>query len=249
MRNSRPRAGVLSRVFRAVVSVLWILVCQAERGHGFQADFEQSRRGLLQELRGQGIRDPRVLEAMEKVPRHEFVPMKWRGMAYANRALPIDEGQTISQPYIVALMTELLELDGGEQVLEVGTGSGYQAAVLSLLTDRVYTIEIIPELSQGARAKLDELGYENIEYRVGDGFYGWPEKGLFDAIILTAAARRAPQRLLGQLKEGGVMVLPLGPPGGVQELVRIKRQGGKTHMERITGVRFVPMTGEIQKTK
>ena len=249
MRNLLLRSGVFSRIFRALVSVLWLLVCQAERGLGFQADFEQSRRGLLQELRRQGIQDPRVLEAIEKVPRHEFVPKNWQAMAYANRALPIDNGQTISQPYIVALMTELLQLSGAEKVLEVGTGSGYQAAVLSLLADRVYTVEIIPELSQGARAKLDALAYKNIEYRVGDGFYGWKEKGPFDAIILTAAARRAPERLLRQLKEGGVMVMPLGPPRGVQELVRIKQQDGKTHMERITGVRFVPMIGEIQKKK
>jgi len=247
MRNSLLGVGVLSRIFQAVVSLLWLLVWQAERGLGFQTDFERSRKELLQELRAQGIRDPRVLAVIEKVPRHEFVPAGWQSMAYANRALPIKKGQTISQPYIVALMTELLELKGTEKVLEVGTGSGYQAAVLSLLADRTYTIEIIPELSQSAREKLEELGYENVEYRVGDGFYGWKEKAPFDAIIVTAAARRVPKRLLNQLRDGGVMVIPLGPPGGDQRLVRIKKDGGQAHMERITGVRFVPMTGEIQK--
>ena len=247
MQASLLGVGIFAKAFRALVSLLWLVGLQAERGLGFQADFEQSRKELLQELRFQGIRDERVLDAIEKVPRQEFVPKDWQFMAYANRALPINQGQTISQPYIVALMTELLELKGIEEVLEIGTGSGYQAAILSLLARRVYTVEIIGELTQIARTKLEELGYDNIEYRVGDGFYGWEEKAPFDAIIVTAAARRVPDRLLDQLKEGGVMVLPLGPTGDAQELVRIRKEGGKAHMERITGVRFVPMTGEIQK--
>lgn len=247
MQTSLGGPGLLAKCFRAVISLLWLFVFQAERGPGFAGDFEQARQELLHELRVQGIDDPRVLEAIEKVPREEFVPKGWRSMAYANRALPIAEGQTISQPYVVALMTELLNLDGTEKVLEVGTGSGYQAAVLSLLAEEVYTIEIIEELMRLARAKLEELGYENIHFRVGDGFYGWEEKAPFDAIIVTAAARRMPERLFEQLVEGGVMVLPLGPPGGTQELVQIKKEDGKARTENITGVRFVPMTGEIQK--
>lgn len=238
---------MLSKMLRAALSLLWLLVFQAEEGLGFQKNFEQARKDLLQELRVQGIRDPRVLEAIAKVPRHEFVPESWRYLAYANRALPIAEDQTISQPYIVALMSELLELDGTEQVLEVGTGSGYQAAVLSLLAEEVYTIEIIGTLMEQAKAQLEALGYRNIHYRVGDGFYGWEEKAPFDAIIVTAAAKRVPERLLDQLREGGIMVLPLGSAGGHQELVRLTKESGEPRIERITGVRFVPMTGEIQK--
>lgn len=200
-----------------------------------------------QDLRGRGIRDPQVLEAMMLVPRHLFVDEREREAAYQDRPLPIGEGQTISQPFVVALMTELLELKGGDKVLEIGTGSGYQAAVLSQIAREVYTIEIVPALAKRAKQNLAQLSYTNVWLKTGDGFFGWEEKGPFDAILLTAAAEKVPEPLWRQLREQGRLVMPLGREDQRQRLVRVRKIAGKRHIENITGVVFVPMTGAVQK--
>ena len=184
-----------------------------------------------------------VMAAMAKVPRHRFVPFLQEAFAYENRPLPIGEGQTISQPYIVALMTELLDPKPGDRVLEVGTGSGYQAAVLAELVAKVYTIEIVEALGLRARQVLGELGYRNVEVRVGDGYGGWPAAAPFDAIIVTAAPAAVPQPLIDQLKPGGRMVIPVGAPSDVQHLLLVEKQSdGRTTTRRALPVRFVPLT-------
>ena len=192
---------------------------------------------------GRPVFSARVMAAMEKVPRHRFVPPSYGLLAYANRPLPIGHGQTISQPYIVALMTELLDTKPGDSVLEIGTGSGYQAAVLAELAARVYTIEIIEPVGRGAAALLQQLGYKNIETRIGDGYNGWPERAPFDAIIVTAAAPRVPPALTDQLKPGGRMVIPVGGAGDMQFLdVLMKQADGSISVQRSLPVRFVPLT-------
>jgi protein-L-isoaspartate(D-aspartate) O-methyltransferase len=186
-----------------------------------------------------------VMAAIGKVPRHRFVPVPLQSSAYDNRPLPIGEGQTISQPYIVALMTELLDPKPGDVVLEIGTGSGYQAALLAELVAKVYTIEIIAPLGKRAAQALAELGYRNVSVRIGDGYKGWPEAAPFDSIIVTAAAAEPPKPLLDQLKPGGRMVIPIGASGGVQELVLIaKLPDGSVSVKRALPVRFVPFTRE-----
>ena len=188
--------------------------------------------------------DTRVLEAIETVPRHEFVPGEQRRFAYDNRPLPIGYGQTISQPYIVAIMTELIEPGATDVILEVGTGSGYQAAVLAELVETVCTIEIIPELAQRARRDLTRLGYRNIRAREGDGYYGWPECGPFDGIVVTAGASHVPPPLIEQLKPGGKLVIPVGSRFLVQQLVLVdKDENGEVTTRQILPVRFVPLTG------
>jgi len=199
-------------------------------------------------IRQLGVKDEKVLEAMRNVPRHLFVPESRRADAYLNRPLPIGEGQTISQPFIVAYMTELLDLQPGDKVLEIGTGSGYQAAVLSELTPHVYTIEIVEELGRQARRRFEELGYHTIRTKIGDGYRGWPEHAPFDAIILTAAASQIPQPLLDQLATEGVLVMPEGDPLGAQTLIRVtKDRNGEISRERMLPVRFVPMTGKVRQ--
>ena len=193
------------------------------------------------QIAARGVQEPRVLDAMRTVPRHEFVPHEQRHRAYEDRPLPIGHGQTISQPYIVALMTELLDVQAGEVVLEVGTGSGYQAAVLAELTDRVYTVEILPELEQRAADTLERLGYDRVQTNNADGYFGWPEHGPYDGIIVTAAPDHIPAPLVQQLKEGGRMVIPVGPPGSYQTLWRFTKQQGKVVSENITDVAFVPL--------
>lgn len=189
--------------------------------------------------------DERVLEAMARVPRHEFVPAELAHRAYHNRPLPIGHGQTISQPYIVAIMTDLLELEPGQKVLEVGTGSGYQAAVLAELGMRVFSIEIIEALGRRAGGLLQRLGYDNVELRVGDGYYGWPEQAPFDAIVVTAAASHIPPPLVDQLALGGRMIIPVGSRFSTQELILIKRiERDEVVTRQILPVRFVPLTGE-----
>jgi protein-L-isoaspartate(D-aspartate) O-methyltransferase len=186
---------------------------------------------------------PRVHAAMTEVPRHEFVPREQRSAAYRNRPLPIGHGQTISQPFIVALMTELLQLEKTDKVLEVGTGSGYQAAILSVLAGEVYTIEILPELGQMARANLERLGYRNVSTKIGDGYQGWAEHAPFDAIIVTAAPNHVPPPLVAQLKPGGRMVIPVG--GFDQELILLtKHADGTATTTLIAPVRFVPLIRE-----
>ena len=195
------------------------------------------------QIASRGVQDPHVLSAMRRVPRHEFVPENVRSAAYDDRPLPIGEGQTISQPYIVALMTEVLELNPDDRVLEIGTGSGYQAAVLAELTDRVYTIEIIESLGLRAQKTFRRLGYDHIRVKIGDGYLGWEEYAPFDAIIVTCAPEQIPQPLVDQLAEGGRMVIPVGPRHA-QELVLVVKEGGRIRQQDIIPVLFVPMTGE-----
>jgi protein-L-isoaspartate(D-aspartate) O-methyltransferase len=194
---------------------------------------------------GKSQLDRRVMDAVARVPRHEFVPEGYRDQAYENHPLPIGEGQTISQPYIVALMTDLLEPDPGDVVLEVGTGSGYQAAMLAELVQRVYSIEIIDSLAATAAQTLERLGYQNVTTKVGDGYRGWPEHAPFDGIIVTAAAPEIPPPLLDQLKRGGRMVIPVGSGfWGEQLMLVTKDEDGEIHRREILPVRFVPLTGE-----
>jgi protein-L-isoaspartate(D-aspartate) O-methyltransferase len=206
---------------------------------------EARERMVREQIEARGVRDPRVLAALARVPRHELVPAELREFAYEDRPLPIGRGQTISQPFVVAYMTEQLQLGGDERVLEVGTGSGYQAAVLGELAAEVYTIEIVEELGLRARADLERLGYRNVHVRIGDGYRGWPEHAPFDAIIVTAAPGHVPQPLVDQLAVGGRMVLPVG--GYDQELLLIERDAGGTRRERLIDVRFVPMRGEAEQ--
>lgn len=201
---------------------------------------------LETQIRARGIKDDVVLNAMRKVDRHKFVPEEIRHQAYSDRPLPIGEGQTISQPYIVALMTDLLELKSGDKVLEVGTGSGYQAAILAELVGYVYTIEIIEPLALSAGRLLKELGYGNVEVKIGDGYIGWEECAPFDAIIVTAAPPHIPQPLLDQLKEGGRLVIPVGDY--YQELRKITKVKGQIKSKNVSPVVFVPMTGEYVKS-
>jgi len=195
---------------------------------------------------GRNITNARVLAVMEKIPRHEFVPLEFRFQAYEDRALPIGHDQTISQPYIVAFMTEQLDPQPTDRVLEIGTGSGYQAAVLAQLVAEVYTIEIIEPLAQRAEADLKRLGYTNIRVRAGDGSRGWPEAAPFDAIIVTCAPEKVPPPLVEQLRDGGRMIIPVGPMGD-QELVLLRKRGEQLEQHSVLSVRFVPMTGGAQR--
>ena len=206
---------------------------------------ERRRRMVDTQIRARGISDPRVLAAMASVPRHQFVPDTVRAQAYDDYPLPIGAQQTISQPYIVALMTSLLELSGDEKVLEIGTGSGYQAAVLAELAREVYTIETLEPLSATAQRALGLLGYRNIQFRVGDGWAGWPEAAPFDEIIVTAAPEKVPQPLLDQLKVGGRLVIPVG--SFFQDLLVLTKTANGLEKKNVIPVRFVPMTGEAQK--
>ncbi len=191
------------------------------------------------------VLDPRVMQALATVPRHALVPESLQDVAYRNRPLPIGHGQTISQPYIVAIMTDLLKVAPDSKVLEVGTGSGYQAAILAELVEQVYTIEIIEALGTRARGHLEALGYENITVRIGDGYYGWEEQAPFDGIVVTAAASHIPPPLIEQLKNGGRMIVPVGSRFMVQQLVLVKKDSqGKVTTRQILPVRFVPLTGE-----
>lgn len=200
------------------------------------------------QIQRRGIKDTLVLNAMRKIPRHLFVPDDLKEQAYVDSPLPIGEGQTISQPYIVAFMTDALKLKGGEKVLEIGTGSGYQAAVLAAIVKEVFTIEIVPSLGHRATELLKKLGYENIHVKIGDGYRGLPENAPFDAIMVTAAPKHIPQPLIDQLEKGGRMIIPVGD--FYQELILITKQpDGTIKRESVLPVRFVPMTGEAQKNK
>jgi len=198
-----------------------------------------------QQIVARGISEPRLLDALRSVPRHRFVPSSMQGDAYADSPLPIGEGQTISQPFVVAAMTDALHLQPEERVYELGTGSGYQAAIASRLCAHVYTIEIQPVLAERAASTLAALGYANVSVRAGDGFRGWPDVAPFDAMLITAAVAELPQELLAQLKPGGRAVVPVGPLLGVQDLLLIeKSRDGHTVTRRLFPVRFVPSTGK-----
>lgn len=231
-----------------------LLLCSAAltpaRAADDPADMQAARQAMVAEqIAGRGIDDEAVLAAMGRVPRHLFVPPGLVRRAYSDRPLPIGEGQTISQPYIVALMTESLQLSRPMRVLEIGTGSGYQAAVLAELVDEAYSIEIKEKLYQRAAERLAALQPDRIQTRLGDGYYGWPEAAPFDAIMITAAVDHIPPPLLAQLKDGGRLILPLGNPFSYQNLVLVTRQKDDYRVKQITGVLFVPMTGRALERK
>jgi protein-L-isoaspartate(D-aspartate) O-methyltransferase len=232
---------LIAKISFIIVASLFFLTCSAQKG---DKDFYQAARQQMvtEDIQKRGVDDPRVLQAMLKVERHLFVPEN-----YADRPVPIGEGQTISQPYIVALMTYHLHLKPEDKVLEIGTGSGYQAAVLAELAKEVYSIEIIDELARTAQERLRQLGYTNVWVKNGDGFYGWKEYAPYDAIIVTCAAPSIPEHLVEQLTEGGMMILPLGGEPFHQSLTVLTKQGGKIEKQLISDVVFVPMTGEIEE--
>jgi protein-L-isoaspartate(D-aspartate) O-methyltransferase len=206
--------------------------------------FSDLRNAMVsQQIEARGIHDADVLAVMRRVPREQFVPAEWVSRAYGDHPLPIGFGQTISQPYIVALMTESLKLKPGDRVLEIGTGSGYQAAILAELGAEVYTIEIVPELARQAADRLRGLGYDKVEVRNADGYFGWPEHAPYDAIIVTAAPDHLPQPLIAQLRDGGRLVVPIGPQGAIQTLWLFDKTGGDVQATNLGEVMFVPLTG------
>jgi protein-L-isoaspartate(D-aspartate) O-methyltransferase len=214
----------------------------------FKERIEERIKMVAQQIQARDVNDPNVLKAMRIVPRHAFVRPSDQSLAYIDSPLPIGYDQTISQPYIVAFMTEALHLDSNSRVLEIGTGSGYQAAVCAEIAKEVYTIEIVKELAELAKDRLKKLGYPNVFVKAGDGFFGWPEHALFDAIIGTAAAGRVPEPLIEQLKPGGRMILPIGGPRDFQYLILMtKDEKGNLVKKAVMPVRFVPMTGEVEK--
>jgi len=237
--------AVMSFVASFLTAVASLVGCFNRSPALADTDPAEARRELVAQLKQKGIKSPDVLSVLEEIPRHLFVPEDVRDRAYVDRALSIGHDQTISQPYIVALMTELLDTNADQTILEVGTGSGYQAAVLSMLVKRVYTIEIVPELAQRAAGDLARLGFSgNVEVREGDGFLGWPEAAPFDGIIITCAIDRVPRPLVKQLKTGGRMVLPLGDSLSYQDLTVVTKQpDGSLEHRNVAGVVFVPMTG------
>jgi len=232
-----PGVGIIEKLLNIF---FWGFLALESLFFNSDKDFKAMREAMVKtQIETRGIKDKRVLKAMLKVERHKFVPLDLAGDAYKDTPLPIGKGQTISQPYIVALMTELLELKGDEAVLEIGTGSGYQAAILAELAKTIYTVEIIPELAERSKKLLESLGYKNVEVKAGDGWLGWEEHAPFDAIIITCAPEEMPLRLIEQLAEGGRMVLPIG--AGYQELKLIRKTKGAVKIRNIASVRFVPM--------
>lgn len=233
-------------VYLTIMLALFSCSGQSEPGDSTEAGYEKLRARMVEtQLLPRDINDKKVIAAMKHVPRHLFVPKEYRAYAYEDGPQPIEQGQTISQPYIVAIMTQLLRIDSVSKILEIGTGSGYQAAVLGEISDSVYSIEIIPQLAKQAAHLLDSLGYRNVHVKAGDGYLGWPEAAPFDAVIVTAAAPKIPQPLIEQLKVGGRMVIPVGDY--TQELYLITKEKDGVVKQAIIPVRFVPMTGEVQK--
>jgi len=240
-----------SRRFLALALTLGALLLPGTvRCEGPDGALGAARRQMVERIRSRGVTDAAVLAALDAVPRHLFVPQPERARAYEDRPLPIGDGQTISQPYMVALMTSLLALRPGERVLEIGTGSGYQAAILSHVAAEVYTIEIRQPLAERARRTLADLGYRNVHVRTGDGFQGWPDAAPYDGIIVTAAPPSVPDPLLRQLKTGGRLVIPVGSRNSLQSLlVLTKRPDGGFDRANVMPVFFVPMTGEAQQRR
>lgn len=233
---------------RALPLIVVLLAAGCGRGMKSETDSERASREAMvrSQILARGVQEPRLVAALRRIPRHLFLEDAYRSEAYADHPVPIGEGQTITQPYVAALMTELLELSPESRTLEVGTGSGYESALLASLSREVYSIEIVPSLSQEAQARLSSLGFTNVHFRIGDGYVGWPEKAPFDAILVAAAPRAVPQPLLDQLAPGGKMVIPVG--ASYQELkVYSKSREGALAERSVLPVRFVPMTGEAQK--
>ena len=236
--NGRQAYRLMLAVVLAGAWAGWVACSAAE------VDFVGARKRMIEgQIEGRGITNERVLKVMGEVPRHELVPAGQREHAYVDAPLPIGHGQTISQPYVVAFMTEQLDPKPTDRVLEIGTGSGYQSAVLAGLVKEVYTIEIVRQLAERARADLKRLGYTNVHVRAGDGYKGWPAAAPFDAVIVTCAPDAVPEPLVEQLREGGRMVIPVGG-GFSQELYLLEKRGGKVHKRAVLPVRFVPMTRE-----
>lgn len=230
--------------------ILIFLFCGKAKIKSNDDNYAPNREQMVREqIEARGVTDQRVLAAMRKVPRHLFIPADLRNDAYSDYPLPIGEGQTISQPYIVARMTELMQLKGNEKVLEIGTGSGYQAAVLALLAKEVYSIEIVKPLAELAGKRLNDLGYNNVTVKYGDGYLGWTEVAPFDAIIITCAPPYLPDSLVRQLKDGGSIVVPMGEENQTQILTVFQKQDGKLIKTEHEPVRFVPMTGKIDEKK
>lgn len=231
------------------VLLMVIVLLTATASPSLSSDsLEIKRREMVEkDIKARGIRDRKVLDAMLKVERHLFVDDAKKNRAYNDHPLPIGEGQTISQPYVVALMTEAVSLKGNERVLEIGTGSGYQAAILGEIVKEVFTIEIKKGLYETARERLKRIGYKNIQIKHGDGYFGWEENAPFDVIMITASANHISPLLLAQLKEGGRLIIPLGSTVFYQNLTLIKKEKGKHIITELGGVAFVPMTGEVQK--
>jgi protein-L-isoaspartate(D-aspartate) O-methyltransferase len=244
LRDNLSAAGMMPGIWLTLLVGAMMLAGLGGGAGAAQArdSFEDARQAMVaRQLQRRDITDPRVLVAMGTVPRHRFVPEDMASRAYGDYPLPIGEDQTISQPYIVALMTQWAEVAPGDKVLEVGTGSGYQAAVLAELAEKVFSIEIRPELARQAAAHLKDLGYGRVQVRSGDGYQGWPEAAPFDAVLVTAATPRVPPALTAQLKEGGRLVIPLGPSGGAQTLVQYRKVKGKLVQKASLAVRFVPL--------
>ncbi len=243
MKRAAPLAFVL------LLTSLYLLF--ANRSPLFAADpYSKQRTEMIEhDIKGRGIKDKRVLDAMGKILRHLFVDKSLRNKAYADHPLPIGEGQTISQPYVVALMTEALQLKQTDKVLEIGTGSGYQAAVLAEIVKEVYTIEIRKSLADMATKRLEDLGYHNVKVKYADGYFGWKEYAPFDAIIITASANHIPPPLIKQLKEGGRLILPLGSTLYYQTLTLVIKRKGDLDVEQMGAVSFVPMIGEVKEKK
>ncbi len=231
-------------IMKRLILILFVILTVS-----FQEDesFKAERKKMVNnQMIARGIKDASVIEAFNNVPRHKFVPEVLKSVAYSDSPLQIGYGQTISQPYIVAFMTEVIKPKKDFKVLEIGTGSGYQAAILAEVVDSVYTIEIIKELYYSSKRRLQDLEYDNVFVKNGDGYYGWEEKGPFDAIIITAAAEFVPPPLLNQLKDGGLMIIPVGTPFTTQQLLLVEKKNGKIRTKNLMFVRFVPFTRSVK---
>lgn len=244
----RPQKPCICDGIPAIVSYLFLFFITANL-FAFDPYLEKRQFMIEHDIKGRGVKDKKALEVMEKVPRHLFIDEKLRNTAYADHPLPIGEGQTISQPYVVALMTEALRLKPADRVLEIGTGSGYQAAVLAGIVKEVYTIEIRKALADKAAQRLEDLGYKNVKVRYADGYFGWKEHAPFDAIIMTASANHIPPPLIEQLKEGGRLIIPLGSTIYYQTLTLAIKRKGEVDLVQMGPVAFVPMTGQAEKRR